>query len=159
MDVTVRSAQEADRDAVLRALSAAWGGTVVVGHGVRYDAGTLPALIAERDGELVGVLTYVIEDDAMEVVTIDSTAPQSGAGSALLEAAARTARAAGVGRLWLVTTNDNLDALRFYQRRGLRLAGLASDAVAASRVLKPSIPEIGAYGIPIRDELTLEMRL
>jgi N-acetylglutamate synthase-like GNAT family acetyltransferase len=158
MDVTVRPAQKADRDAVRRALSAAWGGTIVVGHGVRYDAATLPALIAERDGELVGVLTYVIEDDAMEVVTIDSTVPQSGAGSALLAAAGRTARAAGVGRLWLVTTNDNLDALRFYQRRGLRLVGLASDAVAASRVLKPSIPEIGAYGIPIRDELTLEMR-
>src|SRR5262249_44670263 len=57
MDVTVRPAQENDRDAVLRALTAAWGGTVVVGHGVRYDAATLPALIAERDGELVGVLT------------------------------------------------------------------------------------------------------
>src|SRR5262249_42169662 len=145
-------------DEVLRALNTAWGGAVVVGHGVRYDVGTLAALIAERDGELVGVLTYVIEDDAMEVVTIDSMAPQSGAGSALLAAAVRTARVAGAGRLWLITTNDNLDALRFYQRRGLRLVGLVPDAVAASRVLKPSIPEIGAYGIPIRDELTLEMR-
>jgi N-acetylglutamate synthase-like GNAT family acetyltransferase len=159
MDVTVRAAREADRDAVMRALTRAWGGPVVVGHGVRYDAGTLPALIAERAGDLVGVLTYVIEDDALEVVTIDSNVPQSGAGSALLAAAARTARAAGVGRLWLVTTNDNLDALRFYQRRGLRLVALAPEAVAASRVLKPSIPEIGAYGIPIRDELTLELRL
>jgi len=156
--VTVRSAQEADRDEVLREPNTAWGGTVVVGHGVRYDAAALPALIAERDGELVGLLTYVIEGDALEVVTIDSTAPQSGAGSALLAAAIRTARVAGVGRLWLVTTNDNLDALRFYQRRGLRLVGLAPDAVAASRALKPSIPDIGAYGIPIRDELTLEMR-
>jgi N-acetylglutamate synthase-like GNAT family acetyltransferase len=104
------------------------------------------------------VLTYVIEDNALEVVTIDSTVQQSGAGSALLAATVQTARAAGVTRLWLVTTNGNLDALRFYQRRGLRLVGLAPDAVAASRVLKPSIPEIGAYGIPIRDELTLEIR-
>ncbi len=159
MDVTVRAAEEADRDAVVRALAGSWDGTVVVGHGVRYDAATLPALIAERDGELVGVLTYVIADDAMEVVTIDATVPQSGAGSALLEAAARTARAAGVRRLWLVTTNDNLDALRFYQRRGMRLVGLAPDALKVSRALKPSIPEIGAYGIPIRDELTLELPL
>jgi hypothetical protein len=59
----------------------------------------------------------------------------------------------------LITTNDNLDALRFYQRRGLRLVGLAPDAVAASRRLKPGIPEIGAYGIPLRDELTLELSL
>jgi hypothetical protein len=58
-----------------------------------------------------------------------------------------------------VTTNDNLDALRFYQRRGMRLVGLAPDAVKVSRAFKPSIPEIGAYGIPIRDELTLELPL
>ena len=71
----------------------------------------------------------------------------------------QTAREAGCTRLWLTTTNDNLDALRFYQRRGFVLAALYPDALIGSRPLKPEIPLIGAYGIPLRDELELEMEL
>lgn len=67
--------------------------------------------------------------------------------------------AAGARRLWLVTTNDNLDALRFYQRRGMRIVAVARDALDATRVIKPQVPLIGAYGIPLRDELTLELTL
>ena len=67
--------------------------------------------------------------------------------------------AAGCRRLWLITTNDNLPALRFYQRRGFVLAALHRDAIAASRRLKPQIPLLGLDNIPIRDELELEMAL
>lgn len=70
------------------------------------------------------------------------------------------ARRAGCTRLWLVTTNDNLDALRFYQRRGFRLSRLRPGAVDLSRqTLKPEIPEVGTFGIAIRDELELELDL
>ena len=63
----------------------------------------------------------------------------------------------GSTRLWLITTNDNVDALRFYQRRGFRLVAIDRDAVERSRAtLKPGIPRTGLHGIPIRDELTLE---
>lgn len=60
-------------------------------------------------------------------------------------------------RLWLVTTNSNLDALRFYQRRGLHLVRVWPDAMNRSRELKPEIPMIGDFGIAIRDELELEI--
>jgi hypothetical protein len=57
----------------------------------------------------------------------------------------------------VITTNDNLDALRFYQRRGFRLAALHRGAVDDSRArLKPQIPPIGDHGIKLRDELELE---
>jgi hypothetical protein len=70
------------------------------------------------------------------------------------------ARDAGCTRLWLITTNDNVDALRFYQRRGFRLAALHAGAVDRSRTrLKPEIPEIGDHGIPLRDEIELELDL
>jgi hypothetical protein len=60
-------------------------------------------------------------------------------------------------RVWLVTTNDNLDALRFYQRRGFRIAQVRPGAVDETRkTLKPSIAEVGDFGIPIRDEIVLE---
>jgi hypothetical protein len=63
-------------------------------------------------------------------------------------------------RLWLVTTNDNVDALRFYQRRGFRLAELRPEAVTLSRrALKPEIPMVGAHGIELRDELELDLEL
>jgi len=81
-------------------------------------------------------------------------------GTALLEAVERLARAAGCEHLWLVTTNDNIDAIRFYQRRGFRIAAVNADAVTESRrKLKPGIPEIGAYNIPIRDEIEFEKHL
>ena len=67
-------------------------------------------------------------------------------------------RPSGARRLWLITTNDNVDALRFYQRRGFRLVRVHAGAVDRSRAaLKPGIPEAGDHGIPLRDELELEM--
>jgi GNAT superfamily N-acetyltransferase len=119
-----------------------------------------PALLAERDGELAGVLTYVVEGDECEILTLHAARRWGGAGTALIEAVERLARDLGCRRLWVLTTNDNVDALRFYQRRGFRLAELHAGAVDESRAqLKPEIPETGEYGIPLRDELVLDKRL
>jgi acetolactate synthase regulatory subunit len=53
-----------------------------------------------------------------------------------------------------------VDALRFYQRRGFRLAALHAGAVDDSRArLKPEIPVTGDHGIALRDELELEVEL
>lgn len=158
-DVHVRKATEADQAAIEHLLTESWGGPIVIGHGVEYNAARLPALLAERDGVFAGLLTYHVADGDLEIVSIDATTRHAGAGSALLVAAAELAREAGLRRLWLITTNDNLDALRFYQRRGLRIVGVTPGAVDAARLRKPSIPEVGDYGIPLHDELTLELRL
>jgi ribosomal protein S18 acetylase RimI-like enzyme len=81
-------------------------------------------------------------------------------GSALIAEVEQIARRAGCTRLWLITTNDNVDALRFYQRRGFRLAALRPGAVDDSRTrLKPEIPDVGDHDIPIRDELELEQEI
>jgi GNAT superfamily N-acetyltransferase len=116
-------------------------------------------VVAEQDCRIVGLLTYTIADDGLEVVTIDAPTRRQCLGSELMSAATDIARKAGARRLWLITTNDNLDALRFYQRRGLRIVGVAPGAVDASRLLKPTIPLTGAYDIPLHDELMLELRL
>ncbi len=115
-----------------------------------------PALVAESDGDILAALTYVIEGDACEVLTLHADQRRSGLGTALLAEVERLAAAAGCKQLWLVTTNDNVDALRFYQRRGFRLVAVHAGAVEQSRKrIKPEIPETGAYGIPLRDELEL----
>jgi ribosomal protein S18 acetylase RimI-like enzyme len=119
----------------------------------------LPGFVATLDGRPAGLATYVMEDGSCELVTIDSLVEGRGVGTALVDAVAAAARRAGCTRLWLVTTNDNLEALRFYQRRGFVLTALHRDAVVESRRLKPQISERGAAGIPIRDELELELEL
>jgi GNAT superfamily N-acetyltransferase len=158
-DLTIRTAEAADRATVTAILTASWGGTTVVVHGTVVDAAGLPALLAERDGTPVGLLTHRSGSRGLEVVTLDAVVPRSGAGSALLAAAAELARSSGARRMWLVTTNDNLDALRFYQRRGLRITEVSPGAADAARAVKPSIPLVGGHGIPVHDELTLELAL
>jgi ribosomal protein S18 acetylase RimI-like enzyme len=129
--------------------------------GALEDALAHPHLVAHyADGALAGVLTYVISGAACEVLTLDAADRHRGTGTALIEAIETLARAAGCTRLWLITTNDNVDALRFYQRRGFRLAKLHAGAVDDARArLKPGIPRTGDHGIPLRDELELELRM
>ena len=136
-----------------------WGAPTVISRGRVHNPAELPGFVALLDGRPAGLATYAIEDRSCELVTIDSLVPDSGVGTALVEAVRNAAWRAGCNRLWLVTTNDNTHALRFYQRKGFVLAGLHRDAVAESRRLKPEIAERGHDGIPIRDELELELRL
>ncbi len=136
-----------------------WGSEIVVVHGQRFRPAELPGLVAVSEGEWLGLLTYHIDGDACEIVTLDSSRPNCGIGTALIQAVKQAAQQAGCRRLWLITTNDNTAALRFYQKRGFSLAALHPNAVARSRQIKPEIPLTGHDGIPIRDEIELEMIL
>jgi N-acetylglutamate synthase-like GNAT family acetyltransferase len=160
-DLTVRRATAEDREAVDAIHDVTWGGPLVVGHGVSYDLRLLPTLVAvDATGTVLGALAYHIGGDVLEVVSVAAAgAGGEGAGGALLAAAADEARAQGLRRLWLITTNDNLPALRFYQRRGMRITGVSPGAVDEARRSKPSIPVVGADGIELHDELTLQLRL
>ena len=121
------------------------------------DMDALPGFVAEVHGEVTGVATYAVDGARAELAVLVVRQPQRGAGTgaALVEAVASALVDSGAGELRLVTTNDNLDALRFYQRRGFRLGEVRAGAVDASRAVKPVIPEVGRYGIPLRDELIL----
>jgi ribosomal protein S18 acetylase RimI-like enzyme len=125
--------------------------------GELVDARHHSAILAEEGSELAGVATYIVSGTDCEVLTLHAARSRRGVGTALIREVEQMAARRGCTRLWLITTNDNVDALRFYQRRGFRLARLHPGAVDASRLrLKPGIPEIGDHGIPIRDEIELE---
>jgi ribosomal protein S18 acetylase RimI-like enzyme len=146
--------------AVRRFILDHWGADFVVAHGRLYHPHTLPGFAAyDPAGEIDGLVTYCLEADDCEIVTLDSLQPGQGLGTALVEAVLGVARAAGCRRVWLITTNDNLHALRFYQKRGFRLFALYPNALAATRRLKPDLPALGFDGIPLRDELALELPL
>jgi ribosomal protein S18 acetylase RimI-like enzyme len=157
--VAVRPLREDERPWVATVLRERWGGDVVLADGREHRPAKLPALVAEADGERAGLGTYAVEDEACELVTLDALREGAGAGGALVEAVVEAARAAGCRRVRLVTTNDNLPALRLYQRHGFALVALRPGAVDRSRERKPSIPREGLGGIPLRDELDLVREL
>jgi ribosomal protein S18 acetylase RimI-like enzyme len=152
----VRAAEPRDRPALERFLER-WHSLRVARLGALEYPLDHPQLVAELDGRLIGVLTYVVRGAECEVLSLHADERRQGVGSALIAEVKEIARMHGCTRLWLITTNDNVDALRFYQRRGFRLAALHRGAVEDSRArLKPEIPKLGEYDIPIRDELELE---
>lgn len=159
MSLVIRSRHDGDRGWVADHLVKAWGATQVVSLGRVHDALELPGWVAERDGEPVGILHYAVDGETAELVTMDALERHRGVGTALLDALIGALRTRGLGRLWLVTSNDNLDALRFYQRRGFVLAAVHRGAIDEARRRKPSIPVVGLHGIPVRDEIELERRL
>ncbi len=156
---SIRELNSGDQEWVDRVTAEAWGAETVAVHGRLYRPSELPGFSATLDGSPAGLITYSIEGQACEVVTLNSWREGEGIGTALLEAVRQIARQAGCRRLWLITTNDNTRALRFYQKWGFRLAAVHIDAVARDRRLKPEIPLLGDDGIPIRDEIELELEL
>jgi GNAT superfamily N-acetyltransferase len=155
----VRLEAVTDRAWLDRFVSERWGPPGVVSRGRLWRGADLAAIRAMHGGDVVGLISWRADPDDWELVTVDSLVAGIGIGTRLLDAAVEIARRAGARRVWLITTNDNLDALRFYQRRGFRISAVHAGAVAASRKLKPDIPETGSFGIPIRDEIELEMTL
>ncbi len=157
----IREKEPKDQPWIEKILDERWGGEGrVVVHDEIFDVRLLPALIG---GEQEGLATYEIRrtDDIVfaELVTLDAVTAKQGVGTALIEALISRLRVEGVSVLRVITTNDNLDALRFYQRRGFRITAVRPGAVDEARRVKPSISEIGEYGIPIRDEIELERLL
>jgi ribosomal protein S18 acetylase RimI-like enzyme len=133
-----------------------WGDRIVAGHGTAYSMDDVECLVADEAGRVVGAVTFCVDTDALEVVTVDADVRRRGIGRILLDAAVAEAARRGLRRVWLTTTNDNLTALAFYQAVGFRLCALRPDGVAEARRLKPTIPLVGESGLPMRDELDLE---
>lgn len=147
-----------DRPWVSRFLEEHWGAPEIVTRGKLRHADRLPGFCARLGGQVVGLAIYCIWSKQCEIISLDSLVEGKGIGSALIFSVREAAVAAGCVRLWLITTNDNTPALRFYQKRGFHLVALHHNAVDRARRLKPSIPLVGVDGIEIHDELELEMR-
>ena len=155
----IRPKNNDDHHWVVDLLQKHWGATKMVTRGKIHHPDKLSGLVAMEVGQPVGLVTYRIDADECEIVTINSLIEQQGVGSALIGAVKDFAAAAKCKRLWLITTNDNMDALRFYQKQGFKLVAVYPNALEQSRRLKPEIPLTGKDGIPLRDEIEMELFL
>jgi ribosomal protein S18 acetylase RimI-like enzyme len=154
MAVVIRPFRNDDVAWAEQLIGAEFGGRIQARLGSTIDALAVPGFIAETDGRPVGIVTFDHRGGDVEIVYIEAVERGRGVGTALVAAVDETTNP---DRLWLVTTNDNLDALRFYQRRGFRISEIHCGAVdEARRTRKPTISAVGHHGIPIRDEIVLE---
>ncbi len=158
-DFQIRPLTHADCDWVSRVMVTEWGAEIVVAHNEIFRPADLPGFVAFAGDEPFGLLTYNITGKECEIVTLDSWREGRGVGTALIGAARQVAVQAGCGRLFLVTTNNNTHALRFYQKRGFLIAAVRLNALEESRRIKPEIPLADEGGLPIRDEIELEINL
>ena len=158
MALDVRDFEASDREWARRLIGDHQGGDHRVARlGELLDPAEQEGIVAELDGRPVGLLTVHESQRGLEVLTLHSEVGGAGAGTRLLETALRVAEASHAPRLWLVTTNDNLDAIRWYLRRGLTVSRVHAGAVDADRAtVKPTIPETNPRnGLPIRDLIEL----
>lgn len=156
---TIQPYEEKHHNWAISLLNEQWGDTKIATRGKLHQADKLCGFTAEIDGGFIGLITYSIEGNQCEIITLNSLAEKQGIGISLINSVKKTAIDAGCDRLWLVTTNDNAYAFRFFQKRGFTVTAYHVDSVEGLRKLKPSIPKIGIDGIIIRDEIELEMNI
>jgi ribosomal protein S18 acetylase RimI-like enzyme len=156
-NINIRATIKEDRQWVNQFILEAWNDEIVVVHGQIYYPADLPGFVATINNQFAGLVTYRIGDNDCELITLNSVMPDFGVGKSLVHEVLSAAQRSGSRRVWLITTNDNLEALSFYQKLGFRLTKLYPNAVENARRIKPTIPKIGNHGIPLRDELELEI--
>lgn len=134
-----------------------WFTREMIVHGECFDLGKAEGFYVEKNGVVIGLLIYRVSDGTMEILSLDSIHENQGIGTSLLNMAIFEAQALKCRRLMVITTNDNLHALRFYQKRKFDIVAMHRNALDLSRKLKPEIPEKGIDGIPLRHEFELEL--
>ncbi|MEM7825438.1 MAG: GNAT family N-acetyltransferase [Candidatus Aenigmatarchaeota archaeon] len=156
----IRSTNEKDEEWIKKFISKEWSSEKVISLGKIYYPHKLPGFVATSKKKILGLITYSIKKGICEIVTLNSVQKRRGIGTALLKKVKEVALTQGCKKLVCATSNDNIDALRFYQRKGFQIIEVKPNMISLyHRKMKKEIPLIGNYGIPIRDEIKLEMKL
>ncbi len=155
----IRTIDKKDIEAVRILLRTYWGSPIIVTRGKKHNADNLPGFAAFENEKMIGLITCNIKNNECGIISLNRLRERIGIGTALIEAARDMAIRADCRRLWLISTNDNIPAIEFYKRRGFKIAAVHKGAMVESRKLKPEIPLYGIDGVPITDEVEMEMRV
>lgn len=136
-----------------------WFSTDMSIRGEIIDGTKLDGFLLQEENTIIGLVTYTFFGDICEIVSLDSKKENIGIGSALLKEIEKIAIDNNCKKMRLITTNDNMRALQFYQKRGYCLTKLYPNAMEEVRKVKPNVPALGDNDIPLRDEIELEKQL
>ena len=150
---------ENDRVLVNNFLIDNWYSTDISVRGKIIDGTKLAGFFLQENNEIIGIVTYAFFGNVCEIVSLDSKRENAGIGSELLKKVEKIAKDNNCEKMRLITTNDNIRALQFYQKRGYYLTKIYQNAMDEVRKVKPSVPLIGENDIPLRDEIELEKKL
>lgn len=157
---TIESINKENRAKALEVLKDHWGETtILVSRGQVHDIRKLSGFIAVKDHKVVGIITYKLENNEIEIITLNAFEENKGIGTNLIEEVIKEGKELGCKRVWLITTNDNVHAMRFYQLKGFDMVAFHEDAVNKAREIKPEIPEIGHFDIKVEHEIEFEYKL
>ncbi len=159
LEPRIRPLASGDASWVRETLEQLWGSVLVARRGELVDASSLPGFLAEVGGRRVGLVVVAPRGPDYEIVSLSTAVEGVGVGRTLMRRSVEDARALGCARVWVTTTNNNVRALGFYQRFGMELCAVRLRGVDASRRVKPSIPLVDDFGVPIPHELELELHL
>ncbi|UOY88783.1 GNAT family N-acetyltransferase [Bacillus glycinifermentans] len=156
----VMSTNDLPKSAVAQFFSTHWGSPVMVNSNGSFQCDELEGYAAlDEKGDIIGLITFVMDENECEIISLDSIVENKGIGSALLKEAEQASKQKRCEIVKLITTNDNIRAIGFYQKRGYVFAELHVNAVEKARKIKPEIPLKADNGIPIRDELLFVKKL
>lgn len=153
------SLENTDRKEVDRYIKDEWGGPTIVTLGNVYNSDCLPGFAALENGQIIGAILYRISGNECEISILYSLSENRGIGTSLINQVVKTAKACGCYRVWLVTTNDNTLAIRYYQKYGFDLKAVHINSFDIIRQYKKRLPEKGIDGIPLKHEFEFELLL
>lgn len=157
--MNVERISEENREELIRFLAEHWFTTKMIVRGTEVDMTKTEGFLVRADQEIIGLVTYLVRGKTAEIMSLDSLREGRGIGTALVNVVIGEAKKRGCGKIVLITTNDNINAIRFYQKRGFDMARFFRNAVDRARELKPEIPLIGENSIPLRHEIEFELIL
>lgn len=159
MEYNIEEITEKNRQSVNDILINEWEATDIIIRGKIIDGTKLDGFLAMKDNEIIGLITYMIENNECEIVSLNSFEENKGIATRLINIVKALAIKKNCTRLKLITTNDNIRGIEFYQKRGFVFANIYINAIENSRKLKPEIPLYADNGLPIRDEIEFEIKL
>ncbi len=158
--VKIRPFKASDK-AVIEAVLHSWGGDFVVSRGRKSYPQNSPGFIAiGADGSYEGLISFEKRPgNEAEITLFEAVQQGQGTGRKLMKAALKHLKKSGFRKAYVISTNNNIQAFKFYQQSGFRPVAVYPDAMKTARRLKPSIPKICSNGLPINDEILYELNL
>lgn len=142
-----------EKDSIMAKIKTNWGSTSIVYSGMVYDLNTLKGIALKNNDIIVSILFYQVINKELNIILLESFVKRKGFGRIILQKIKEISKGNKYKRIIVTTTNDNIDAIKFYQLNEFDIIEVKFNAVDLSRKIKPEIPSVGNYGIKIKHEL------